>query len=159
VRAPEVVKRSCLIAKRDRPRTVGNVHLQWRKAVVARMPAVCSVQYRDGCALLTWEPDALAYAEKLRRGCPSATCGLRGGQHIAFTDGDAGLLVRPEVARRQMATRDPDAPACSGAHCYPNTATRAGTDAAHPPLRNLPRRQTQTVFSATVHARSGACRA
>src|SRR5262245_19403058 len=28
--------------------------------------------------------------------------GLRGGQNVLVSDGDAGLLVRPEVARRQI---------------------------------------------------------
>lgn len=33
--------------------------------------------------------------------------GLRGGQHVAISDGDAGLLVRPEVARRQLNAETP----------------------------------------------------
>jgi hypothetical protein len=61
---------------------------------------------RDGCALLTWEQDAFAYAESY-----DATAqryrGLRGGQHVTVRDGDAGLLVHPEVARRQMHAEAP----------------------------------------------------
>jgi len=56
---------------------------------------------RDGCALLTWEQDAFAYAESYDEAAQRYR-GLRYGQHIAITDGDAGLLVRPEVARRQI---------------------------------------------------------
>ena len=56
---------------------------------------------RDGCALLTWEQDAFAYAESYDEAAQRYR-GLRYGQHIAVTDGDAGLLVRPEVARRQI---------------------------------------------------------
>jgi hypothetical protein len=64
---------------------------------------------RNGCALLTWEQDAFAYAESYDEAAQRYR-GLRGGQHIAVTGGDAGLLVRPEVARRQIdiETRPPD---------------------------------------------------
>jgi hypothetical protein len=56
---------------------------------------------RDGCALLTWEQDAFAYAESYDEATQRYR-GLRWGQHLAITDGDTGLLVRPEVARRQI---------------------------------------------------------
>jgi hypothetical protein len=56
---------------------------------------------RDGCALLTWEQDAFAYAESYDEAAQRYR-GLRVGQQIAITDGDAGLLVRPEAARRQI---------------------------------------------------------
>src|SRR2546428_6595919 len=56
---------------------------------------------RDGCALLTWEQDAFAYAESYDETAQRYR-GLRYGQHIAITDGDAGLLLRPEVARQQI---------------------------------------------------------
>src|SRR5262245_33838772 len=61
---------------------------------------------RDGCALLTWEQDAFAYAESYDETVQRYR-GLRGGQHIAMTDGDTGLLVRPEVARRQINAETP----------------------------------------------------
>jgi predicted AAA+ superfamily ATPase len=56
---------------------------------------------RDGCALLTWEQDAFAYAESYDEAVQRYR-GLHYGQHIAVTDGDTGLLVRPEVARQQI---------------------------------------------------------
>ena len=56
---------------------------------------------RNGCALLTWEQDAFAYAESYDEAAQRYR-GLRYGQHITVTDGDGGLLVRPEVARRQI---------------------------------------------------------
>ena len=65
---------------------------------------------RDGCALLTWEQDAFAYAESYDEAAQRYR-GLRCGQHMAISDGDTGLLVRPEVARRQMRRRDLAAPA------------------------------------------------
>src|SRR5262249_42673277 len=56
---------------------------------------------RDGVALLTWEQDAFAYAESYDE-TATRYRGLRGGQNIAVSDTDTGLLVRPEVARRQI---------------------------------------------------------
>jgi hypothetical protein len=60
----------------------------------------------DGCALLTWEQDAFANAESYDE-TAQRYCGLRGGQHLAVSDGDARLLVCPEVARRQMNAETP----------------------------------------------------
>jgi predicted AAA+ superfamily ATPase len=56
---------------------------------------------RDGCTLLTWEQDAFAYAESYDE-TTQRYRGLRGGQHVDVSDDDTGLLVRPEVARRQL---------------------------------------------------------
>ena len=56
---------------------------------------------RDAGALLTWEQDAFAYAESYDEAAHRYR-GLRWGQHMAISDGDTGLLVRPEVARRQI---------------------------------------------------------
>jgi hypothetical protein len=61
---------------------------------------------RTGYALLTWEQDAFAYAESYDETAQRYR-GLRGGQHIAVADGDTGLLVRPEVARRQINAETP----------------------------------------------------
>ena len=59
--------------------------------------ARCDLQWMR----LTWEQDAFAYAESYDEAAQRYR-GLRYGQHITVTDGDAGLLVRPEVARRQI---------------------------------------------------------
>src|SRR5216683_6616589 len=64
---------------------------------------------RDGCALLTWERDAFAYAESYDEAAQRYR-GLRGGQHLAVMDGDVGLLVRPEVAHRQIDVETPTPP-------------------------------------------------
>ena len=61
---------------------------------------------RDGCALLTWEQDAFAYADSYDEAAQRYR-GLRGGQHLTVSDGDTGLLVRPEVARRQINAETP----------------------------------------------------
>ena len=56
---------------------------------------------RDGFALLNWEQDAFAYADSYDETAQRYR-GLRGGQNIAVSDTDAALLVRPEIARRQI---------------------------------------------------------
>jgi len=56
---------------------------------------------RAGLALLTWEQDAFAYAENFDESA-SRYRGLRAGAQIPLTGDDPGLLVRPEVARRQI---------------------------------------------------------
>jgi hypothetical protein len=56
---------------------------------------------RSGLALLTWEQDAFAYAESFDESA-SRYRGLRAGAQIPVTADDSGLLVRPDVARRQI---------------------------------------------------------
>ncbi|MCX8070906.1 MAG: hypothetical protein N3C12_00440 [Candidatus Binatia bacterium] len=55
----------------------------------------------DGVALLTWRMETFAYAESF-----DATAGryrgLRGGQHVVLGTESAGLLVKPDVAQRQL---------------------------------------------------------
>jgi hypothetical protein len=64
-------------------------------------PLILINAIRSGLALLTWEKDAFAYAEsydesKLRYR------GLQYGGQFDISEDDTGLLVRPEVARRQI---------------------------------------------------------
>jgi hypothetical protein len=67
---------------------------------------------RDGLALLTWEQDAFAYADSYDE-VAARYRGLRGGQSVSILDHDApGLLVKPEVARRQL---DAEMPSPGGA--------------------------------------------
>ena len=57
---------------------------------------------RDGIALLTWEHDAFAFADSFDDGAGRYR-GLRAGQLVSLTDDDApGVLVKPEVARKQL---------------------------------------------------------
>jgi hypothetical protein len=56
----------------------------------------------DGVGLLTWEQDTFAYADSYDE-TAGRYRGLRSGQNIALVDaGNAGLVVKPEVARRQL---------------------------------------------------------
>ncbi|MCU0558984.1 MAG: Swt1 family HEPN domain-containing protein [Desulfobacterales bacterium] len=69
------------------------------------LDAIC-----DGLALITWEKDAFAYAESFDE-AEGRYRGLRGGWSIGHLDADsAGLLVKPEVARRQMDAETPPSP-------------------------------------------------
>ena len=56
---------------------------------------------RAGLSLLTWEHDAFAYAENYDESAGRYR-GLRSGPRVNITEDDTGLLVRPEVARRQI---------------------------------------------------------
>jgi len=60
----------------------------------------------DGLGLLTWTSDSFAYANSLDE-ATGRYLGLRAGQRLSITDGDAGLLVRAEVARRQFDAETP----------------------------------------------------
>ncbi len=56
---------------------------------------------RDGIALLTWQTDGFAYAESYDASAGRYR-GLRGGQTVSISAEGSGLLVKPDVARRQM---------------------------------------------------------
>jgi hypothetical protein len=74
--------------------------------------AVLCRAVEDGLGLLTWASDTFAYADSYDE-ATSRYRGLRGGQHVAVSDADAGLLVRPDVARKQMETETSPAPTTS----------------------------------------------
>ena len=56
---------------------------------------------RDGVALLFWQSDTFAYAESFDEGA-GRYLGLRGGQMVSVSADSTGLLVKPDVAKRQM---------------------------------------------------------
>jgi hypothetical protein len=86
---------------------------------------------RDGFALLTWEQDAFAYAESYDEAAKRYR-GLRGGQNIAVSDADTGLLVRPEAARRQMDAETATAKPVHGT--IDTTTTSSPTSEPQPPI-------------------------
>jgi len=67
---------------------------------------------RDGVALLTWQTDTFAYAESFDESAARYR-GLRGGQQISITVDSGALLVKPQIARKQLDAETP--PAASGA--------------------------------------------
>jgi predicted AAA+ superfamily ATPase len=57
---------------------------------------------QDGLGLLLWRNDSFAYADSYDEAAKRYR-GLRGGERLAVTpDGPAGLLIKPEVAQRQL---------------------------------------------------------
>ena len=64
-------------------------------------PKVLLDAVRGGISLLTWEQDTFAYAESYDEAA-GRYCGLRTMESISLSDADPGLVVRPDVARRQM---------------------------------------------------------
>ena len=66
-----------------------------------RDPAVLLQAVANGLSLLTWEQDTFSYAESYDEESGRYR-GLRAGQTFSINEGDGGLVVRPEVARRQM---------------------------------------------------------
>ena len=60
------------------------------------LEAVCG-----GLACLTWMPDTFAFADSYDENAERYR-GLRAGQNISVTEEHAGLVVKPETARRQL---------------------------------------------------------
>jgi predicted AAA+ superfamily ATPase len=79
----------------------------------------------DGLALMTWDRESFAYADSFDEAARRYR-ELRYGQHVTISDGDNGLLVRPEAAKRQVEpevqaplmieTEQPHLRAAPGAH-------------------------------------------
>jgi hypothetical protein len=63
--------------------------------------AVLLAAIEAGFGLLTWLQDSFAYADSYDEAAGRYR-GLRGGQRVTVSESDAGLLVRPAVARRQL---------------------------------------------------------
>jgi hypothetical protein len=61
---------------------------------------------QDGLALMTWDRESFAYADSYDEDTGRYR-GLRYGQHVTITDGSPGLLVKPEVAQRQVEPEKP----------------------------------------------------
>jgi predicted AAA+ superfamily ATPase len=67
-----------------------------------RAPAVLVEAIRGGFALITWERDGFAYADSYDD-TSARYRGLRAVQQVVVADANApGLLVKPEVARKQL---------------------------------------------------------
>jgi predicted AAA+ superfamily ATPase len=64
-------------------------------------PAVLVEAMRDGLGLLTWSQDSFAYANSHDEAAGRYR-GLRCGQQVPITETDSGLLVRPDIARKQQ---------------------------------------------------------
>ena len=78
---------------------------------------------RSGISFMTWQMDTFAYAESFDEKT-GRYLGLRGGEQVVMAVDDAGLLVMPDVARRQL---DADA-AATGQGTSGDAGTGAGPD-------------------------------
>jgi len=73
-------------------------------------PSVLLAAIREGVSLLTWESDAFAFADSFDEAAGRYR-GLRSAQNILLPDADSpGLLVKPDVARRQLDAEIPRSP-------------------------------------------------
>ena len=91
-------------------------------------PNVLLNAIRDGLSLLTWEHDAFAYGEDYDESVGRYR-GLRSGPRANITEDDTGLLVRPEVARRQIdqETTDAETDKVKDKECPPKPKRYHGT--------------------------------
>jgi hypothetical protein len=79
-----------------------------------RDPEVLLGAVRGGFSLLTWEKDSFAHAESYDEGAGRYR-GLRGGQQVLIVDADSpGLLVKSEIARKQLDSETRPEPTPSG---------------------------------------------
>jgi hypothetical protein len=77
-------------------------------------PEVLIHAIRDGVGLLTWQSDTFAYAESYDEAAGRYR-GLRGGEIVSVSSESAALLVKPDIARRQLdAEVQPDRGAGTG---------------------------------------------
>src|SRR5207244_2790374 len=108
---------------------------------------------RDGCALITWDRDTFAYADSYDESAGRYR-GLRGGKQVMVST-DAGLLVKPEVARSQM---DAEVVAVGGLAPFPATVPGVHAGGGEGPVPSVAV-ITPTRYHATVKldpARPGA---
>lgn len=94
---------------------------------------------RDGIAMLTWEQDSFAYAESYDEAAKRYR-GLRCGQNVGVSDGDTGLLVRPQVARKQLDAETVPTPGPSGPGPGPEPGPGPGPRPPGPKPEPLPTR-------------------
>jgi predicted AAA+ superfamily ATPase len=90
-------------------------------------PEVLVKAIHDGLSLLTWQTDTFAYAESFDENA-GRYAGLRGGQVVSLSSDSAGVLVKPDVARRQL---EAEAPTATGpTQSIAETGTGAGAGGA-----------------------------
>ena len=116
-------------------------------------PSVLQKSISDGVALLTWEHDAFAVADTFDDEAKRYR-GLRGGQVVSSPDPDAlTLLVKPDVARRQLDaerpkpddTAEPVAPGTEGEGPGPGEGAGTGETPTDTPKPVQPTRFHGTV--------------
>jgi hypothetical protein len=98
----------------------------------------------EGVGLLTWETDTFAYADGYDEAA-ERYIGLRGGTHVLLDDQASGLLVKPDVARRQLNAETP-----SGGVVDPDTPQKPGGEDVEPGDREPPDAQPRRYHGAVT---------
>jgi hypothetical protein len=95
-----------------------------------------TLRVRDGVALLTWRSDSFAYAESYDEAAARYR-GLRAGQMVSVSPDSAALLVKPDIARRQL---DEELPTEVRPETPPDKPGDTDTTTTTPKPATLPRR-------------------
>ena len=94
-------------------------------------PSVLCAAISDGISLLTWEKDGFAYAEGYDEAA-SRYRGLRVGKQVSLTPENNGLLVKSDVARKQIETETPSTTGGSPPGVPPDSHSSAGSGPQQP---------------------------
>jgi predicted AAA+ superfamily ATPase len=117
-------------------------------------PEVLAQAMRDGVGLLTWRTDTFSYADGYDESAKRYQ-GLRGGQTVMLSPDSTGLLVKPDVAGRQLDAEVPPLGGSPGAgpHSVAAVLVRGpGVSEASP---GQPTVQVLRRFQGTVELDSG----
>lgn len=106
---------------------------------------------REGVSLLTWQVDTFAYAESYDEAATRYR-GLRGGQTVQVVSDSNALLVKPDVARRQLEAQTPAGKPVPGGTAPIPGRDHAGdqTDRPRPPDGEKPPSPQPRRFHGTV---------
>jgi predicted AAA+ superfamily ATPase len=103
-------------------------------------PEVLVQAIREGAAMLTWRSDTFAYAESYDESAGRYR-GLRAGQNVTVSPESTALLVKADVAQRQMDTEVPQTVQPGALHAGPpGAAGQSGSATDGSPAAALPRR-------------------
>src|SRR5207237_6426166 len=84
----------------------------------------CALPIWDGLAMLTWRADTFGYAESYDEAA-SRYRGLNGGRGLNISADSPGLLVKPDVASKQLDAETPSPAEIGTASCRETTGIRA----------------------------------
>jgi hypothetical protein len=118
-----------------------------------RNPEVILAAIRDGLSLMTWATDSFGYADSWDE-AKKRYVGLLGGKIISVTADSTGLLVKPDIASRQLdaekpaaqPSADPGVPAAST-----TTQTPGATGSTTTPSKTTKTAPKLKRFHGTVH--------
>lgn len=113
-------------------------------------PEVLAQAIADGIALLTWRADTFGYAESFDEAAGRYR-GLRGGHGVGISPDSGGILVKPDVAGRQLDSEAPPAPRPNLEPGETGTRPTPGNDATTP---NPPATQQLRRFHGSVRVDS-----